>query len=110
MDNDQNKKLEEDDDIIEVEDIVKDEPEPEKEKSWIDRVADWGNEHPFGLALIIILCPIFLIWLGTRMTNSEIEEAQPDETPVDPDGMKAIPVSTTEITTYKWVPEDDATE
>ncbi len=82
--------------------------EPEKEKTWIDRVADWGNAHPFGIAVIIVLCPIFLIWLGTRLTDVEIEEAQSEEIPDPTDGMKAIPVSTTEITTYKWVPEDEA--
>lgn len=96
----------------ELENEVKPEPikvEPEKEKTWIDKIADWGNAHPFGIAVIIVLCPIFLIWLGTRLTNAEIEEAQSEEIPADPtDGMKAIPVSTTEITTYKWVPEDEA--
>ena len=97
-----------DEKIIEVEEIenVKSD-EPEEEMNWLDRICKWGHDHPVAIALIVILCPFGLIWLGTLIGRPNIDSDDTDTTAVDMDGLKPIPVETIATTHYKWVADDE---
>lgn len=79
----------------------------EKEKNWLDRICEWGHAHPVAIALIVLLCPFGLIWLGTLMVSPDVE-TDTDEQPLCTDGLKPIPVETVETTRYHWVPDDSS--
>lgn len=95
-----------DDNVIEVENIKDEQEKPEE--NWLDRLCKWGHDHPVAIALIVILCPFGLIWLGTLIGKPSIEDDDTEYEVLDTDGLKPIPVETVETTRYKWVEDSDS--
>lgn len=96
---------------IETEEIKKDtfveSDEPVEEKNWLDKLCEWGHNHPVAIALIVILCPFGLLWLGTLIGRPSADSDDTESIPDDTTGMKAIPVDTITTTHYKWVADED---
>lgn len=93
-----------DEKIIEINNVEENEPK----ENWLDRLCKWGHEHPVAIALIVILCPFGLIWLGTLIGKPNIDADDTDAMTIDTDGLKPVPVETIATTHYKWVEDLDA--
>jgi hypothetical protein len=81
-----------------------------EEENWLDRICNWGHEHPVAIALIVIFCPFFLIWLGARMATPLPDEEETEEEIGDITNMHPVPIETIETTRYKWVENEDEPE